>query len=138
MNDCTPILPGLSSVCGLDIHARFDGGQMSSNGGALLLREAGRGFKFGGMLAGCIGWEVCGGLDNRLFNSLVNAVKPGTRNRRSRNQRRRMKPADNFFDNRRLSKDEFIFIERANAVCDHPYPARAKADQDICDVRLSC
>ncbi len=54
MNDCTPILPGLSSVCGLDIHARFDGGQMSSNGGALLLREAGRGFKFGEMLAGCI------------------------------------------------------------------------------------
>lgn len=54
MNNCTPILPGLSPVCGLDIHARFDGGQMSSNGGALLLREAGRGFRFGEMLAGCI------------------------------------------------------------------------------------
>ncbi len=59
MNDCTPILPGLSSVCGLDIHARFDGGQMSSNGGALLLREAGRGFKFGEMLAGCISTPAC-------------------------------------------------------------------------------
>ena len=53
IND-TPILPGLSPVCGLDIHARFDGGQMSSNGGALLLREAGRGFKFGDVIAGCI------------------------------------------------------------------------------------
>ncbi len=54
MNGDTPILPGLSPVCGLDVHARFDGGQMSSNGGALLLREAGRGFKFAEMLAGCI------------------------------------------------------------------------------------
>lgn len=54
MTDNTPILPGLPSVCGLDIHARFDGGQMSSNGGALLLREVGRGFRFGEMLAGSI------------------------------------------------------------------------------------
>jgi hypothetical protein len=40
MSDDTPILPGLSPVCGLDIHTRFDGGAMTSNGGALLLREA--------------------------------------------------------------------------------------------------
>lgn len=54
MIDDTLILPGPSPVCGLDIHARFDGGQMSSNGGALLLREAGRGFRFGEMLSECI------------------------------------------------------------------------------------
>lgn len=49
-----PILPGLSSVDGLDIHARFDGGAMSSNGGALLLREAGRARKLSTLLASCI------------------------------------------------------------------------------------
>jgi len=54
MSDDTPILPGLSPVCGLDVHARFDGGRMSSNGGALLLREAGRGLGLAGMLASCI------------------------------------------------------------------------------------
>ncbi len=43
MSDDTSILPGLSPVCGLDVHARFDGGRISSNGGALMLREAGRG-----------------------------------------------------------------------------------------------
>lgn len=42
MIEDTLIFPGLSPVCGLDIHARFDGGTMSSSGGALLLREAGR------------------------------------------------------------------------------------------------
>ena len=35
----TPILPGLSPIDGLDIHARFDGGALSSDGGVLLLRE---------------------------------------------------------------------------------------------------
>jgi len=50
----TPILPGLSPVDGLDIHARFDGGAMSSNGGALLLREAGRARKLSTLLASCI------------------------------------------------------------------------------------
>ena len=54
MFDDTPILPGLSPVCGLDIHARFDGGAMTSNGGALLLREAGRGLDLTKVLAGCI------------------------------------------------------------------------------------
>ena len=57
MSNDTPILPGLSPVCDRDIHARFDGGRMSSNGGALLLREAGRGFNFGAMLADCISDE---------------------------------------------------------------------------------
>lgn len=54
MTDDTPILPGLSPVDGLDIHARFDGGAVSSNGGALLLREAGRGRKLSTLLASCI------------------------------------------------------------------------------------
>jgi hypothetical protein len=54
MSNDTPILPGLSPVDGLDIHARFDGGAMSSNGGALLLREAGRGRKLSTLLASCI------------------------------------------------------------------------------------
>ena len=53
MSDDTPILPGLSPVCGLDIHARFDGGAMSSNGGALL-RERGRGLDLAKVLAGYI------------------------------------------------------------------------------------
>ncbi len=35
----TPIPPGLSPIDGLDIHARFDGGALSSDGGVLLLRE---------------------------------------------------------------------------------------------------
>ena len=54
MSDDTPILPGLSPVCGLDIHARFEGGAMTSNGGALLLREPGRGLDLATVLAGCI------------------------------------------------------------------------------------
>jgi hypothetical protein len=39
MIETTPFLPGLSPVEGLDIHARFDGGSISSDGGMLLLRE---------------------------------------------------------------------------------------------------
>ena len=37
--DPTPLLPGLSSVGGKTVQARFDSGQMSSDGGLLLLRE---------------------------------------------------------------------------------------------------
>ena len=54
MSDDTPILPGLSPVDGLPIHAKFDGGAMSSNGGALLLREAGRSRALSTLLASCI------------------------------------------------------------------------------------
>jgi hypothetical protein len=35
----TPILPGLSSVAGKAVVARFDGGRLSSEGGLLALRE---------------------------------------------------------------------------------------------------
>ena len=54
MPDDTPILPGLSPVDNLPIHAKFDGGAMSSNGGALLLREAGRSRRLSALLASCI------------------------------------------------------------------------------------
>jgi len=54
MFEDTPILPGLSPVDGLDIHAKFDGGAMSSNGGVLLLREAGRSRVLSALLASCI------------------------------------------------------------------------------------
>ena len=54
MPDDTPILPGLSPVDNLPIHAKFDGGAMSSNGGALLLREAGRSRRLSAVVASCI------------------------------------------------------------------------------------
>ena len=39
MVDSAPLLPGLSPVCGKPLHARFDGGLVSSDGGLLLFRE---------------------------------------------------------------------------------------------------
>ena len=54
MSDSTPILPGLSPVEGLEIHARFDGGALSSNGGALLLREVERRMGLADVLASCL------------------------------------------------------------------------------------
>jgi hypothetical protein len=39
MQQITPYLPGLSPVSGKEIHARFDGGRLSSDGGVLVLRE---------------------------------------------------------------------------------------------------
>ena len=53
MGDHTPILPGLPPVESLDIHARFDGGAISSDGGALLLREIEDKLEICAMLAGC-------------------------------------------------------------------------------------
>jgi hypothetical protein len=37
-DEATPVLPGLSPICGSPIEARFDGGMMSSDGGLLVLR----------------------------------------------------------------------------------------------------
>ena len=54
MNDNALFLPGLSPVGQHDIHARFDGGALSSDGGVLLLREIERGLNFSGMLASCL------------------------------------------------------------------------------------
>ena len=54
MNDDTLFLPGLSPVERHDIHARFDGGALSSDGGVLLLCEIERGMDFADMLASCL------------------------------------------------------------------------------------
>lgn len=54
MPDDTPMLPGLSPVEGLDIHARFDGGALSSDGGVLLLREIERKAGLADVLASCL------------------------------------------------------------------------------------
>src|SRR3954469_5790349 len=50
----TPILPGLSPICGRAIEARFDGELMSSDGGLLVLREVEQRLGIAGRLAGCI------------------------------------------------------------------------------------
>ncbi len=54
MDNTTLLLPGLSPVCGKRIVAHFDGGRMSSDGGVLLLREAGRQLGVSGRLASCL------------------------------------------------------------------------------------
>ena len=54
MSNHTPILPGLSPVGSLVIHARFDGGALSSDGGVLLLREIKGKLGISAMLAGCM------------------------------------------------------------------------------------
>ena len=50
----TPSLAGLSPVCGKPIIARFDGGQLSSDGGLLALREVERRLGIAERLAACI------------------------------------------------------------------------------------
>src|SRR3954469_22610980 len=50
----TPILPGLSPICGRAIEARFDGELMSSDGGLLVLREVEQRLGIAGRLAACI------------------------------------------------------------------------------------
>src|ERR1700712_2982947 len=50
----SPILPGLSPVCGRAIVARFDGACMSSDGGLLVLREVDRHLGLAPRLAACI------------------------------------------------------------------------------------
>lgn len=54
MVDPTLPLPGLSSVAGKEIVARFDGGQLSSDGGLLVLREIEQRLKVAERLAACI------------------------------------------------------------------------------------
>jgi len=54
MHEDNLFLPGLSPVENLDIHARFDGGALSSDGGVLVLREIERRLKFSDALAACI------------------------------------------------------------------------------------
>ena len=52
--ESTPALPGLSPVAGKPIIARFDGGQLSSDGGVLALREVERRLGVADRLASCI------------------------------------------------------------------------------------
>ena len=54
MNKDNLFLPGLSPVESLEIHARFDGGSLSSDGGVLILREIEKRLNFAGMLASCL------------------------------------------------------------------------------------
>ncbi|MCP4072336.1 MAG: IS1380 family transposase, partial [Hyphomicrobiales bacterium] len=54
MNKDNLFLRGLSPVESLDIHARFDGGSLSSDGGVLILREIEKRLNFAGMLASCL------------------------------------------------------------------------------------
>lgn len=49
-----PFLPGLSPVDGLDLHARFDGGTLSSDGGVLLLREIEHRLTIADVMASCL------------------------------------------------------------------------------------
>ena len=57
MNKDSLFLPGLSPVDSLEIHARFDGGALSSDGGVLVLREIELGLKYADMLASCLSDE---------------------------------------------------------------------------------
>ena len=54
MDDLMLPLPGLSPVCGKSIVARFDGGQMSSDAGVLVLRAIEQRLGVAERLAGCI------------------------------------------------------------------------------------
>src|SRR6059058_1290854 len=53
-DQASPILPGLSPICGRAIEARFDGELMSSDGGLLVLREVEQRLGIAGRLAACI------------------------------------------------------------------------------------
>ena len=52
--EATPALPGLSPVRGKPIIARFDGGQLSSDGGILALREIEQRLGIADRLAACV------------------------------------------------------------------------------------
>ena len=54
MNETIPYLPGLSPVAGKELHARFDGGRLSSDGGVLLLREIDNGLGLADLLSSCM------------------------------------------------------------------------------------
>ena len=54
MNDPMLPLPGLSPVSGKKVVARFDGGELSSDGGLLVLREVEQRLGVADRLAACI------------------------------------------------------------------------------------
>ncbi len=54
MDETTPPLAGLSPISGKRLDARFDGGQLSSDGGVVLLREIEQRLRVADRLAACI------------------------------------------------------------------------------------
>ena len=54
MNDPMPPLPGLSPVCGKKVVARFDGGELSSDGGVVVLREVEQRLRVADRIAACM------------------------------------------------------------------------------------
>jgi hypothetical protein len=54
MEQNTGILPGLSPVCGKPVHVAFDGGQLTSDAGVLVLAEIDRRLGISERLAGCL------------------------------------------------------------------------------------
>jgi len=69
-------LPGLSPVESLDIHACFDGGALSSDGGVLILREIERRLGFATMLTGCMRdrrdpARICHGLEEMILTRIL-------------------------------------------------------------------
>ena len=54
MTEATLFLPGLSPVGGKEITATFDGGQLSSDGGVLILREIEKRLGIAAMLSVCV------------------------------------------------------------------------------------
>jgi Transposase DDE domain group 1 len=54
MDNRNGVLPGLPPVCGKPVHVAFDGGQMTSDAGVLLLAEIDRRLGIAEKLAGCV------------------------------------------------------------------------------------
>jgi len=54
MTEATLFLPGLSPVGGKEITATFDGGQLSSDGGVLILREIEKRLGIAAILSACV------------------------------------------------------------------------------------
>ena len=54
MAEDAPFLPGLSPVAGKPVHVDFEGGRLTSDGGALLLAEIERKLGVADRLARCI------------------------------------------------------------------------------------
>jgi len=73
MSHDTPILPGLSPVDGLDVHARFDGGALSSDGGVLLLREIERKMGISDVLAACLADRRDASRTQHSYSSMIRA-----------------------------------------------------------------
>jgi len=54
MEENSPTLPGLPAICGKPVHIAFDGGQLTSDGGVLVLAEIDRKLRISERLARCI------------------------------------------------------------------------------------